>query len=237
MNIPQKGAIELSDMPKPRRSTKAVPRNIIRVAVVESDPVRYLGLRAIVSSDPDIQLRAATVNSVLQSAGDDIVLMAVDRGAVFYAGMSALKAVRPNIRIIVTGSRNRDEDILRAVAAGAKGYVSEEAPADEFKKAVHEVHLGSVWLPRRILAFFIERTTISPRRVHPRIESKISEREREVLKLLVSGRSNREIADELGIIERTVKAHIAQLLRKIGVANRIALSVHAVTHALVQGQQ
>ena len=58
-----------------------------------------------------------------------------------------------------------------------------------------------------------------------------------MLKPLVAGRSNREIADELGIIERTVKAHIAQLLRKVGVANRIALSVHAVTHALVQGQQ
>lgn len=216
---------------------KPVPRKIIRVAVVESDPVRYLGLRAIVSSDPDIQLRAATVNSVLQSPGDDVVLMAVDRGAVFYAGMSALKAVRPNIRIIVTGARNRDEDILRAVAAGAKGYVSEEAPAHEFKKAVREVHLGSVWLPRRILAFFIERTTISPRRVQPRVESKISEREREVLQLLVCGRSNREIANEMGILERTVKAHVAQLLRKVGVANRIALSVHAVTHALVQPQQ
>ncbi len=236
MNIPEEGAIELFDMPRAGRSTKAAASNIIRVAVVESDPVRYLGLRAIVASDPDIKLRAATVNSVLESASDDVVLMAVDRGAAFYAGMSALKAVRPNIRIIVTGPRNRDEDILRAVAAGAKGYVSEEAPAHEFKKAVHEVHLGSVWLPRRILASFIERTTISPRRVQPRIEGKISEREREVLRLLVSGRSNREIADQLGIIERTVKAHIAQLLRKIGVANRIALSVHAVTHSLVQGQ-
>src|SRR5271170_5566951 len=168
MNIPREGAIELLDMQRARRSTKPAPRNIIRVAVVESDPVRYLGLRAIVASDPDIKLRATTVSSVLESPGDDVVLMAVDRGAVFYAGMSALKAVRPNIRIIVTGARNRDEDILRAVAAGAKGYVSEEAPANEFKKAVHEVHLGSVWLPRRILAFFIERTTISSRRVHPR---------------------------------------------------------------------
>jgi DNA-binding NarL/FixJ family response regulator len=163
--------------------------------------------------------------------------MTVDRGAVFYAAMSALKAVRPNIRIIVTGPGKRDEDILRAVSSGAKGFVSEEAPAHEFKKALREVHLGSVWLPRRILALFIERATISPRRVQSRPESRISVRERQVLKLLVAGRSNREIADELGIIERTVKAHIAQLLRKVGVANRIALSVHAVTHALVQGQQ
>ncbi len=65
MNIPEEGAIELFDMPRAGRSTKAAASNIIRVAVVESDPVRYLGLRAIVASDPDIKLRAATVNSVL----------------------------------------------------------------------------------------------------------------------------------------------------------------------------
>jgi len=216
---------------------KSVPRNVIRVAVVESDPVRYLGLRAIFSSDPDVQLRAATVSSVLHSPSDDVVFMAVDRGAVFYAGMSAMKAVRPNIRIIVTGPGNRDEDILRAVSAGAKGFIAEDAPAHEFRKALREVHLGSVWLPRRILAFFIERATVSLRRVRPRVESEISDREREVLLLLVAGRSNREIARELGIIERTVKAHIAQLLRKVGVANRIALSVHAVTHSLVPSRQ
>ncbi len=216
---------------------KPAPGSNIRVAVVETDPVRYLGLRAIFSSDPDVQLRAATVSSVLHSPNDDVVLMAVDLGAAFYAGMSAMKAVRPNIRIIVTGPGNRDEDILRAVSAGAKGYVSEDAPAHEFKKALREVHLGSVWLPRRVLALFIERATISLRRVRPRVESKISDRERQVLLLLVAGRSNREIASELGIIERTVKAHVAQLLRKVGVANRIALSVHAVTHALVPSQQ
>jgi len=209
----------------------------IRVAVVESDPVRYLGLRAIFSTEHDIQLRAATVSSVLHSASDDVVLMAVDHGAAFYAGMSALKAVHAGIRIIVTGAGNRDEGILRAVSAGAKGYVSEEATPQEFKKALREVYRGGVWLPTPIVALFIERATISLRRVQPRSQSRITYREREVLQLLVAGRSNREIADELGIFERTVKAHVAQLFRKVGVANRIALCVHAVTHSLLQPQQ
>jgi len=154
-----------------------------------------------------------------------------------YAGMSALKAARPEIKIIVTGPGDNDEDILRAVTAGAKGYISEEATADQFKKAIHEVHAGSVWIPRRVLAMFIERVTTSARRLEPSNASKISEREREVLRLLVAGCSNREIASELGIIERTVKAHVAQLLRKVGVTNRIALSVHAVTHSLLSTTQ
>jgi len=216
---------------------KPSPHDVIRISVVESDPVRFLGLRAIFSSERDMHVRAATVATVLHSPDEDIVLMTAHKGAEFYAAMSALKAVRPTLRIIVTGPGGRDDDILRAVSAGAKGYLSEEAGPEEFKKAIREVHRGSVWIPRRVLATFIERTTASARRVQPRTETKISEREREVLRLLVSGCSNREIAKELGIFERTVKAHVAQLLRKVGVQNRIALSVHAVTHSLLSSQQ
>src|SRR5580704_2416841 len=216
---------------------KAYTQKIIHVSVLESDPVRFLGLRAIFPSQAGIQIRKGSVISVLEGPEDELVLMTTNRGPAFYAGMSALKAARPEICIIVTGPGNRDDDILRAVAAGAKGYVSEEASADEFKKAIREVHAGSVWIPRRVLARFIERATVSARRIEPRSETRISDREREVLRLLVAGCSNREIASELGIIERTVKAHVAQLLRKVGVTNRIALSVHAVTHSLLSSQQ
>ena len=215
---------------------KPSARTVIRVSVLESDPVRFLGLRTIFSSQSDIRIQTGTVKSVLEGPEHELVLMAAHRGPAFYAGMSALKAARPEIQIIVTGPGSQDDDILRAVSAGAKGYVSEEASADEFKKAIREVHAGSVWVPRKILARFIERATMSARRVEPRSETKISEREREVLRLLVAGCSNREIANELGIIERTVKAHVAQLLRKVGVTNRIALSVHAVTHSLLSSQ-
>ena len=163
--------------------------------------------------------------------------MTASNVAAVYAAMSALKAVQPGIRVIATGNSNRDEDILHAVSAGAKGYLAEESSPEEFKQAIREVHAGSVWIPAHVLAVFIERSTISSRNIQPRAESKISEREREVLRLLVSGCSNREIADQLGIIERTVKAHVAQLLRKVGVQNRIALSVHAVTHSLLSSSQ
>lgn len=216
---------------------KSTAGNSIRVAVVESDPVRYLGLHAILSSDPDIQVRSATVRSVVQSQQDEIVLIAGDRGAVFDEAMRQMKAAHPGIRIIVTGPGAQEDNILRVVFAGAKGYVAEEASVQEFKKAVREVHAGSVWLPRRVLALFIERATFSVSHPKPSKEAQISRRERQVLQLLVAGRSNQEIARELGIIEGTVKAHIAQLLRKVGVANRTALSVHAVTHSLLQSRQ
>ena len=201
---------------------KSSRRNIIRVAVVESDPVRFVGLRAIFSSEPDIQIRAATVRSVQQAQNDDIIVLAVDRGTVFLNAMAALKSQRPAIRIIVTGPEHRDEDVLRAIAAGAKGYVSEEASPAEFKKAVREIHAGSVWLPRRVLATFIERSTYAARPPRSRREARVSGREKDVLRLLVAGCSNREIADELGIIERTVKAHLDSVYNKLGVDSRAA---------------
>jgi DNA-binding NarL/FixJ family response regulator len=193
--------------------------------------MRIVGLQAVFSSEPDIDIHAGTVESVLESRHDELVLMTTDRGLSFSAALAALKTVRPGIRILVTGPGKRDEDILRAVTAGAKGYVAEEAPSETLKKAIREVHAGSVWIPRRIVATYIERTTT--RRIPASIAPRISPREREVLRLIVSGGSNREIAEDLGVTEPTVKAHVAQLLRKLGVPNRTALSIHAITKSLL----
>ena len=146
---------------------------------------------------------------------------------------AGLKAARPDLRIIVTGSGADDETILKALAAGAKGYVDEAASPAEFIQAMRIVHQGSVWAPRRVLSMFIERVSSSPGRIFPAGRVTFTDREKEVLEMLVAGRSNKEIGSALGIEERTVKAHVAKLMRKVGVQNRIALSVHAITHSLV----
>ena len=80
---------------------------------------------------------------------------------------------------------------------------------------------------------FIERISNSPQRVFPADQVVFTDRETQVLKMLVEGRSNKEIGAPLGIGERTVKAHVAKLMRKVGVQNRVALTVHAITHSLV----
>ena len=80
---------------------------------------------------------------------------------------------------------------------------------------------------------FIERAITQPKRMWPGVIGVITDREKQVLQMLVSGLSNREIGAPLGIAERTVKAHIAKMMRKVGVHNRIELSVHAVARSLV----
>jgi len=85
-----------------------------------------------------------------------------------------------------------------------------------------------------VLSMFIERISNAPRRILPADQNvAFTDREAEVLKMLVEGRSNKEIGTPLGIRERTVKAHVAKLMRKVGVENRVALTVHAITHSLV----
>ncbi len=205
----------------------------IRIAVVESDPLRFVGFRALFDAETDLELLSATVPDLSTREDVDLVLLGSRNGQNLFDVMASLKAARPDLRIIVTGTGADDETILKAVAAGAKGYVDEAASPAEFVQAIRMVNQGSVWAPRRVLSIFIERVTSSPGRIFPAGRVTFTDREKEVLELLVAGRSNKEIGAALGIEERTVKAHVAKLMRKVGVQNRIALSVHAITHSLV----
>ena len=205
----------------------------IRVAVVESDPLRFVGFRALFDSEPDFELFSATVAELAMREGIDLVLLGSRSGQNLFDVMASLKAARPDLRIIVTGAGADEETILKAIAAGAKGYVDEAAAPAEFIQAIRIVNQGSVWAPRHVLSTFIERVSASPGRIFPAGRVSFTDREKEVLEMLVAGRSNKEIGSNLGIEERTVKAHVAKLMRKVGVQNRIALSVHAITHSLV----
>jgi len=205
----------------------------MRIAVLESDPLRFVGFRALFDTESDLEILASSIPEVPSLGVVDVVLLGSRTGVNLFDTMAGLKAARPDLRIIVTGSGADGETILKALAAGALGYVDEAAAPLEFVQAIRMVSQGSVWAPRRVLSTFIERVTTSPGRIFPAGRVSFTDREKEVLELLVAARSNKEIGSVLGIEERTVKAHVAKLMRKVGVQNRIALSVHAITHNLV----
>jgi DNA-binding NarL/FixJ family response regulator len=205
----------------------------IRLAVVESDPLRFVGFRTLFDNESDFELVSASLAELGTLQNIDLVLLGNRTGHNLFDVMASMKAARPDLRIIVTGSGIDEETILKAIAAGAKGYVDEAASPAEFVQAIRVVNEGSVWAPRRVLSLFIERVSSSPGRIFPAGRVTFTDREKEVLEMLVAGRSNKEIGAALGIEERTVKAHVAKLMRKVGVQNRIALSVHAITHSLV----
>ena len=135
------------------------------------------------------------------------------------------------------GSESDDETIISAIGAGAKGYLEETATPEQVMQCIEVVESGSIWAPRRVLSAFVDRMLHSSEKPVLRHEFNFTEREGAVLRLLVAARSNREIAETLGIEERTVKSYVARLMRKVGVENRIALSIHAASRVLTPDEK
>jgi DNA-binding NarL/FixJ family response regulator len=214
--------------------SKLIQPTPIRVALVCNDPLRLVGFRALLEGMKELELTGVSVEEIATRPDVDVALLSNhDSKHGVRESLANLKAVCPNLRVIVTGSHMEDEAVYDAVATGARGYVSEAASAATFFSAIRTVNQGAMWVSRHVFSMFIERLGgAEPRTSHSR-STHLTAREKQVLEMLVQGRSNKEIGEPLGIQLRTVKAHIARLLRKIGVPNRIALTVHALSHELV----
>ncbi|MGA8215256.1 MAG: response regulator transcription factor [Candidatus Sulfotelmatobacter sp.] len=217
-------------------SRKHFQKSPIRIIVVDSDPLRLVGFRALLQPEPDFELICASLSDLDCHDHVDIILLRNQRGQNLFDDVVKLKTVYPDAQIIAIGSGMHDETILSALECGAKGYVDEGASAVEFISAVRAVSRGSVWVSRHLLSIFVERACGVG---SPCFDSSsaFTAREKEVLEMLVDGRSNREIGVPLGIAVRTVKAHVSRLMRKVGVRNRIALSTYAILHSLVTSGQ
>ena len=206
---------------------------LIRIAVVETDPLCLVGFRALFNSESGFELIAESVSDIATLTNIDVVLLGNGNGQNLFDLMASLKASRPDLRIIMSGSGMDEETILKAITSGAKGYVDKAASPAEFVQAIRIVNLGLVWAPRRVLSMFIERFSSTSSRIFRTGRDAFTDREKQVLEMLVVGSSSKEIGSALGIEVRTVKSHVAKLMRKAGVPNRVALSIHAVTHSLV----
>ena len=111
-----------------------VPNKLIRVAVVENDPLRFVGFRALFDGDSGFVLQSYTPSSIFNARGYDLVLIGARTGSTMYKIMAGLKGLNPSLRMIATGSGQGGEMALRALCAGAKGIIDESARAEEFKE-------------------------------------------------------------------------------------------------------
>src|ERR1017187_5888392 len=146
---------------KPMKAAVA-RKPVIRIAVVESDPLRFVGFRALFDSEPEFELISAALPEISTLQAIDLILLGNRNGQNLFDVMPSLKATRPDLRIIVTGSGIDEETILKAIASGAKGYVDEAATPAELAQAIRIVNQGSVWAPRKVLSMFIERVSSAP---------------------------------------------------------------------------
>jgi DNA-binding NarL/FixJ family response regulator len=199
----------------------------IRLGLLDFEPIRVAGFESVFDEVPGV---AAVTMSLAQAMTDtelEMVLVGLQRPLDTFETLAKLKEQRPKLKLIVMGSEANEETIISAIAAGAKGYLEETATPEQVTLCIDVVESGSIWAPRKVLSKFVDRMLHTTERRVLRHNFNFTEREQEVLRLLVAARSNREIATSLGIEERTVKAYVARLMRKVGVQNRIALSIHA----------
>jgi DNA-binding NarL/FixJ family response regulator len=139
-------------------------------------------------------------------------------------------AGHPSSRVLVLTTYDTDADIVRAVEAGATGYLLKDAEAEEVAAAVRAAHAGEMTLDPAVARLLAQRMR-SKRSGNEPVES-LTERERDVIALLARGTSNKEIASALFITERTARTHVSNILGKLGLASRTQAALYAVEHRL-----
>ncbi len=205
----------------------------MRVGVVHVDPIRFVGLSSFLASEAELQLISISLSDTSTPPDTDVMLVWNHWSDTLFEAIAWLKAQNLNIPFVLIGSRTNDEFMLKALAYGAKGCIDESASPAEFAGALRTAQQGSIWVPRRVLSEFVERNQPTGQRRTALLNQPFTKREREVLQMLVTGHTNKEIGGPLGIEERTVKAHVSKLMEKVGVRNRIELSIRAITQSLV----
>jgi DNA-binding NarL/FixJ family response regulator len=206
-------------------------REYLRLGMITTDPLRVLGLQAIFSDNSGAEIIPLTVPGALDSSGVSLILIDGTCTDHLFELLGTFQRTRPHLRLIVLGLEDDHDHIQRVIGAGAKGYLTHTASESEIRLAIEIVQDGSVWAPRRVLVRLLESAASEANNAGA--GPKFTEREAQVLRLLVAGRANREIAGILGIDVNTVKAYVGRLMRKVGVENRIALTVQAVNRQLV----
>ena len=173
-----------------------------------------------------------SIKELLSSASVEYLVVDLNSAGGGFETVEAVRRTRPGMRQIVIGPDNEDELVLSSIIAGARAYLDSSAGPETIRQAIEIVVSGSIWAPRRLLSKLIDRLLNVPDSGLPNDPLHLTARERQVLELILTARSNREIAQELGIEERTVKAHVGRLMRKVGAENRIELSMRALAGAL-----
>jgi DNA-binding NarL/FixJ family response regulator len=208
-------------------ASSIMPGTVIRVMTVDDHPIFRDGLAALLAFYKDLELVAeaedgAQAVAMFRTYRPDVVLM--DLSMPVMGGAQATEAINsefPDARIIALTTYEGDVDIHRALEAGARGYLLKDALRTQVADAIRAVHRGGRVVPPTVAQKLAEYT--------PRVE--LTDRELEVLSLMATGQSNKEIADSIGRTEATVKVHVLHVLSKLGVDDRTA----AVTVALKRG--
>jgi DNA-binding NarL/FixJ family response regulator len=210
---------------------------MIRIAIADDHPIVREGLRRIVSEDASIAIAgeasaAAELFRLLESAAVDIVLLDVTMpGAMFVETLRELRARHPSVRVLVLSVHPEDQWALRALQAGAAGYLTKDQSPEQLVQAIHRVASGRKYVSEsmadRLAGMTGDGRTRAP-------HERLSDREFEVLRALGSGMMVKDVAEQLQLSTKTVSTYRTRLLEKMGLKSKADLVRYVVAHDLLK---
>jgi DNA-binding NarL/FixJ family response regulator len=217
---------------------------MIRILLVDDQPLIRRGLRALLKPEPDLEIVGEADNGdraidLLKTIQADVILMDIRMPIMDgVAATAAIVPAYPNTKILILTTFDDTEYVSRALQAGAAGYLLKDTPAEELVQAIQLINKGYTQLSPGLAQKLIQKATIaqplaaipsssavipSP---NPDSGSELTPREKEILQLIAQGSSNREIAQTLYISEKTVKNHITNLLARLGLRDRTQAAIY-----------
>ena len=211
----------------------------LRVVLVDDHPVYREGLARLLSQS-GVEVVAQAGNgpdalSIVEEAAPDVVVMDLNM-----PGMSGVDVTRklvqrnPASRVLIVSVSAQEEDVTEAILAGASGYVLKDGPVEEVVAGIQAAANGESLISPRIATMLLRRMRLDgPSEIEAPATTPLSERERQVLRLVAEGKGNQEIGEALYIGQSTVRNHISSILMKLQVDNRVQAAVRAVRDRMV----
>lgn len=226
------------------QASAQVENSVIRLVLVEDYKLVRIGLRSVLNEDPRIDVvgEAETGEQgieLIKSLKPDLVIL--DLGLPGIDGIEVTKIIKnfdENIKIVILTSHEVEDEVLAALSAGANAYCLKEITSNRLIEVVKSVFEGAAWLDPAIAGMALEMFSSTGMKSRPggqgsRPDLQLTDRENQVLTLLVEGKSNSEIADALSVSVHTAKAHVCSILQKLSVHDRVQAAVKAVKENLV----
>ena len=212
----------------------------IRVVIADARRLRREELVLILSQENGLEVVGEAVNGIqtidlIDGLKPDVVL--VDISLPDIDGIEVILPIRqksPHTKVLVFVPTVDESTVFKLLKAGAKGYFSDDSAASDVPKAIKTMHRGEIWVARRVVSRFVEREAFadSNRENMPSTQGTLTQREQEVLRLLATGITNKEIAQDLFISEKTVKTHVNNIFKKLNVTRRLQAVLYAIAKGL-----
>jgi DNA-binding NarL/FixJ family response regulator len=203
--------------------------SLIRILIVDDHPVVRAGLTSMLATQAQFEVIGSASSGeeamdMMRRDSPDVLLLDLRMpGMNGVETMLAMRTIETRARVIILTSFETDEDIYRAVLAGAQGYLLKDTSLREMADAIRTVHCGKRYIPRQIASRLAERMT----------RSNLTTREIEILKMLAKGPTNKQIGHALGISDNTVRNHVNSIIEKLEVSDRTEAATTAIQRGII----